>query len=401
MCPMVIFIMSAEATLAQLAIKTSGIVGHYWYSTLDANVIRHFVDKTFPSLAKDLIADCASGQGHRWKAGHDLLADVLPRFSSDPGGALHQTGHILLTDFPTKAGIPIPGLSANGIGQQLVEWGIPKGYLSLNIADGALGIMAVSESHADLLSSLNGGTLDAWSFFDTYAEGGIKFYAGLSTQNPLLIASGIEDVAAGLVRTYNTIELAIDEMVTTIDEFFGAALGGSLLGLGVSLLLWRNRPVKERIHKALFTGGRAAILGSAGAISPFLSMGLAAGFCFHELCKTIIDGKAVVREYKPGIYRVTLATCLESSSFREAWEAYSTSLHSIEQLTEKQAASINGQLSDTLKKLNTLIDSSVPELTDFSIPADVHSSKQTDITDMLNQREDDIAQLIGSMTKVD
>lgn len=392
--PMPISAMSAAVTLAQLVIQASGIAGHYWYATLDADVIRHFVDKTFPGLAKDLIADCASGQGHRWKAGHDLLADVLSRIASDPGGALHQAGHILLTDFPTKAGIPIPGLSAGGIGQQLVEWGIPKGYLSLNIADGALGIMAVSESHAELLTSLNGGTLDTWSFFDTYAEGGIKLCAGVCTENPLLIVSGIEDAAAGLVRTYNTVDLAIDEMVTTIEEFFGAALGGSLLGLGVSLMLWRNRPAEERIRKALFTGTRAAILGGAGAISPFLSLGLAAGFCFHELCKSIIDGKARVHEYEPGIFKVMLESSMESPTFKEAWEAYATCQRTIEELTAKQASEIRGHLASSMEALSSLLNSMAPELPAATLPVDA----KDDITAMLNKQQEDIEQLINRAT---
>lgn len=57
------------------------------------------VDKQFPSLAKSETADFISGGNHRWKGGHDLFMDVLPEFFRDPPRAMHDLGHILLTDF--------------------------------------------------------------------------------------------------------------------------------------------------------------------------------------------------------------------------------------------------------------------------------------------------------------
>lgn len=374
-------------SLDQIAIKAAGIAGRYWYGTLDAKVLRKYVDSLFPDLAKDAVADELKGQWHRWKDGHDLLTDVVSKLVSDPEAALHRAGHILFTDFPTKAGIPIPGFSANGIGQILADWGINKGYMCLNIADGTVGIMAVSESHTDLLMALNGGSLDGWSFFDTYVEGGLEIYAGFKTFNPLLIAAGFENVTAGIITTY-------DSLTITIEEFFGAALGGSLLGLGVSLLLWRNRPAEERIRKALFTGTRAAILGGASAISPFLSLGLAAGFCFHALCKSIIDGKARVHEYEPGIFKVMLESCMESPSFREAWEAYATCQRSIEELTAKQASEIQGHLATSMEALSSLLNSMAPELPAATLPVDAKDN----ITAMLNKQQDDIEQLLGRST---
>ena len=374
-------------SLDQIAIKATGIVGRYWYGALDAKVLRQYVDSLFPDFAKDAVADNLKGQWHRWKNRHDLLTDVGAKLFSDPEAAIHRAGHILLTDFPTKAGIPIPGFSANGIGQILADWGINKGYMCLNIADGTVGIMAISESHADLLTALNGGTMDGWTFFDTYVEGGLEIWAGVKTFNPLLMAAGFENVAAGIIATCDTFRV-------TIEEFFGAAFGGSLLGLGVSLLLWRNRPAEERIRKAIFTGTRAAILGGAGAISPFLSLGLAAGFCFHELCKSIIDGKARVHEYEPGIFKVMLESSMESPSFRDAWEAYATCQRSIEELTAKQASEIQGHLATSMEALSSLLNSMAPELPAATLPVD----SEGDITAMLNKQQDDIEQLLGRST---
>lgn len=383
--------MDDSINIAQLGIKTSGVVGHYWYASLDANVIRNFVDTSFSGLAKDVVADCARGQGHRWAAGHDLLTDVLPRFSSAPGGALHQAGHILLTDFPTKAGIPIPGLSAGGIGQQLVELGIPKGYLCLNVADSAIGIIAVSESHADLITSLNGGTLDGWTAFDTFGEGTLELYAGIQSQNPLLIIGGIENTLAGVVSTYNTIKIAIDKMVTTIEEFFGATLGGAMLGIGVSLFLSRNATTQERIRQVLLSGSRAAILGGASAISPFLSLGLAAGLCFHELCKSILNRKIVVHEYNKGIYRVTLESCMESETFREAWKSYYSHQQAIEAIGDSNTSLYKSFVNED-KQLEMNIDKVIPQ---EKLPIQsTDTNKEREIVNLINEQNRNIQQLL-------
>ena len=373
-------------TIGNALIQTMGMAGHYWYAELDSKVIRKFVDNAFPGLATDPIADCLDGRWHRWKEGHDLLTDVLPRITTDPGGALHQAGHILLTDFPTVDGIPIPGLSANGIGPQVLDsfkdirsqlqndplgigphildlfksHDINSGLLCINIDEalqGGIGIMAVSESHSDLIAAMNGGTLDGWTAFDTFGEGVIELEAGLhlheliltastgiTIYNPLLVAAAIENVVSGVIRTFNTIQLAIDDMFTSIEEFFGAVLGGSIIGIGISLFLSRKQSTSQRIQRALFTGARAAILGGAGVISPFLSMGLAAGFCFHELCKSIISGEAKVHEYKPGIFRVSLESCMTSPTFKAVWEAYTTQQRELEQHLNRQLVSIRKEL---------------------------------------------------------
>lgn len=423
-------------TIGNALIQTMGMAGHYWYAELDSKVIRKFVDNAFPGLASDPIADCLDGRWHRWKEGHDLLTDVLPRIATDPGGALHQAGHILLTDFPTTDGIPIPGLSANGIGSHVLDlfkdarsliksdplgigphildlfkdYSINSGLLCINIDEalqGGIGIMAVAEGHSDLIAAMNGGTLDGWTAFDTFGEGAIELAAGLNlphfiltastgitVHNPLLVAAAIENAVSGAIRTFNTIQLAIDEMVTSIEEFFGAVLGGSIIGIGISLFLSRKQSTSQRIQKALITGGRAAILGGAGAISPFLSLGLAAGFCFHELCKSIISGEAKVHEYKPDIFRVTLESCMESTSFREAWEAYATCQRSIEELTAKQASEIQGRLASSMEALSSLLNSMAPELPAATLPVDA----KDDITAMLNKQQEDIEQLINSST---
>ena len=101
----------------------------------------------FAKFANCPDADFLKGYGHRWEGGHDILVDVPKTLVKDgwlrphPIDAFQQVGHIVLTDLPTKAGIPIPGLSgSSSLGEWLVEAGIPKGYLSIHWADGAFGL---------------------------------------------------------------------------------------------------------------------------------------------------------------------------------------------------------------------------------------------------------------------
>lgn len=305
--------------MSEEAIKCIGVAGMYCYASISASGIRHFVDNTFPYFAKNAVADVASGQGHRWRAGHDLLVDVLPRMTQNPGEALHQAGHILLTDFPTKAGIPIPGFSESGLGKLLVEMGIPKGYLSLNVVDGVAGIYAIGEGYGDMVSAIQGGTLDGWTFFDTYGEGVVELCLGVQTQNPLMIAGGAENLAAGVIHTANT----IDEMIVTVEEFFGASLGASLIGMGISLFLSRHLPPPERAKYIAMNGARAALLGGASSISPLLACGLVCGILAYELGKALMSPCPQLPGYKLGAARVTLqALCDESSVFKQCWDVY-------------------------------------------------------------------------------
>ncbi|MBC2596468.1 hypothetical protein H5P28_19540 [Ruficoccus amylovorans] len=157
------------------------------------------MDGLFPFFAKFPLADSlASGGGHRWKAGHDLLLDLPGTFSQHGivEGYRHA-GHVLLTDFPTKAGIPIPGFSRAGLGQWLEGMGISNGWLNVNACDAGVGLFAVAEGSADLMQAFS-GTLDMgpWTFVDTFVEGGVEVVLGCWLENPFLLAGGIEKRAS-------------------------------------------------------------------------------------------------------------------------------------------------------------------------------------------------------------
>ena len=106
----------SPSDLWEVCIKSAAGGTQCAYMHIPADVLRNTVDGLFPSLAKNAAADAVSGFGHRWVHGHDLIMDIAGQFFRHPVHAVKQAGHILLTDFPTKAGIPIPGFSQSGLG---------------------------------------------------------------------------------------------------------------------------------------------------------------------------------------------------------------------------------------------------------------------------------------------
>ncbi len=266
--------MSVEAE----SLVVSGQVAYLW---IPAEEIRGFADGLFPYLAKCPLADVAQGAGHRFKTGHDLFVDVPRTFAEQGlGDAAHQTGHIVLTDFPTKAGIPIPGLSGSGLGEWLIGAGIPKGWLSLNLCDAGLGIIAIPEGASDLLNAISGTmTMDTATFFDTFGEGSVEIALALTlSANPLPLGiAGIANLLAGIVATVNTIAIHVDPIT-----FFGSSLTSALIGFVVGQSITR-KSVSESLELAL----RGGTIGALFAVS--------APFGFGAICAILAyqGGKAL------------------------------------------------------------------------------------------------------------
>jgi hypothetical protein len=246
------------------------------YVTIPADELRSFVDGLFPKLATYPAADSlAAGQGHRYVAGHDLFVDV-PSTVANEGtveGTKHA-GHILLTDFPTKAGIPIPGLSESGLGHLLEQVGIHRGWLQVNLCEAGLGILAVAEGSPDLIQAIHGALLmDVGTFFDTFVEGGIEVGISIATENPILLAGGLENIAAGIISTWNTIVVHVDPFA-----FLGSAATSAIIGFAVASGL-----VRSSLGNATIAGIRSGIVGSLFAVSPAFGFGALAGFVLYTL----------------------------------------------------------------------------------------------------------------------
>ena len=246
------------------------------YVSIPANELRSFVDALFPKFACYPMADTlASGFGHRYIAGHDLLLDVVNTVSKDGiGEGTKHAGHILLTDFPTKAGIPIPGFSDSGLGHILERAGIHRGWLQVNLCESGLGILAISEGSPDLIQAIHGTLLmNVSTFFDTFVEGGVEVSFAMATENPLLFVGGLENLAAGLISAWNTFSVHIDPFV-----FLGSAATSAIIGFGVASGL-----VRTSLGNAIITGIRSGVVGALFSVSPAFGFGALAGFVVYRL----------------------------------------------------------------------------------------------------------------------
>lgn len=266
---------------ASLATEIIVSPGQMLYMSIPANNLRNFADSLFPHLAKNPIADCTSGMGHRFKAGHDLIFD-LPSTMSNHGATegLKHAGHILLTDFPTQAGIPIPGLSHSGLGSLLEQWGIPKAWMSLNMSDAGFGFLAIADSHATLLAALQGHlSMDFGTALQTFGAGAIELkLAMIATANPVLMtAAGIQNILAGLVATWNTFSVYVDPL-----DFFGSAGMSALLGFGMAYGL-----VREDLTDATRDAIRSGTIGALYSVSTAFGYGALAGFSVCRLMSAL------------------------------------------------------------------------------------------------------------------
>ena len=251
---------------------------------IPASDLRNFADGMFPSLATNHVADSVRGYGHRYVAGHDLLLDVPDTLVKlGPGEALKQAGHVLLTDFPTKAGIPIPGFSQSGLGQLVERAGISSGWLQLNMTETGVGILAVADGATALAAALDGNlVMDSGTFLETFGAGTVELGIGLATENPLLSVAGIENILAGFVSTWETISVYVDPV-----ELLGAAGTSALLGFAVALALSRQSPTDAALSacRSGTVGALYSVSSAFGfaAVAGFLAIGLGRGLGhFHN-----------------------------------------------------------------------------------------------------------------------
>ncbi len=272
---------AANGHSASLATELLVSPGQMVYMHIPANELRNFADSLFPSLAKNQIADCASGMGHRYRAGHDILLDVPSTlFNHGPTDALKHFGHIIATDFPTKAGIPIPGFSHSGLGHLLEQWGIPKAWMSLNISDAGFGFLAIADGHSTLMAAIQGQlNMDFGTALQTFGAGALELkLAMVATTNPLLMtAAGVQNILAGLVATWNTFSVYVDPL-----EVFGAAGVSALLGFGMAKCL-----VGEETTVATRDAIRSGTIGAMYSVSTAFGYGALAGFVVCRLANAL------------------------------------------------------------------------------------------------------------------
>ncbi len=249
------------------------------YMSIPHKVLREsvdgFVDRLIPGLSNNPFADSVRGYGHRYRAGHDILFDV-PRtmVNHGPMNGLRHAGHILATDFPTKAGIPIPGFSQSGFGPLLEQAGIHRGWMQLNFCDAGLGFYVIAEGSTDLAQALQGTlTMDWGTFFDTFVEGSLEISCAMATQNSLFILGAAENIFAGLISSWNTLSVYINPL-----DFFGSMGTSALIGFCLAYNL-----AGENLSDAGKDAIRSGTIGALFTLSSAFGFGALAGFTAYRL----------------------------------------------------------------------------------------------------------------------
>jgi hypothetical protein len=270
-----------SSLLGELAI----LPGHFVYMQIPSADLRSFVDGLFPQLAKNPIADCTSGFDHRYLAGHDLLLDV-PRTLEGHGllEGLRHAGHVVLTDFPTRAGIPIPGFSHTGLGELLESAGIARGWLQLSLFENSLGILAIADGSSTLAAALAGKLeMDLAIACQTFGTGSVEIGLAVVTSNPLLLAGGLQDILAGLVATWNSMNVQIDPL-----EFFGAGFMSALIGFGLGYGIGG-----EQLSDSLLLASRSGVVAALFKVSMAFGFGALAAMAAVRIGQSLADQQNV------------------------------------------------------------------------------------------------------------
>ena len=197
-------------------VRTSNVYNDLWRK-LDSEI-----GKIFTKYKTNSYLDCALGRWHRWRVpGHDPI-DVLKQIIKDPlGRGQWDFGHVFITDFFTKDGIPIPGLSQEYLGKYLVgilkNLGVdnPIKWLNLNGFDYLFGGFSIYNATNELGKALSDSIIDYewYDYFHTFGAGAFDIYVGVQTANVLLLGSGIENFVAGSIMLYK--DIMIDKVPST------------------------------------------------------------------------------------------------------------------------------------------------------------------------------------------
>ncbi len=268
------------------------------YISIPSDSLRYFIDHLFPSFAKCQTADYLTGFAHRYRGGHDLFLDICSTFKGQGlKETIHQAGHILLTDFPTKAGIPIPGFSQSGLGGLLQEWGISSGWLQLNVCDTTVGIIAVAESHPELCDALDGLIeMNSSTFFDTFVEGSLELTFAYLWQNPVLLFAGLENITTGFITTWQTYSIYVNPL-----EFFGAGITSALIGFFITRIL-----KSDNKNLAYLNAIKSGAIGLSFVINPAFGFGAVLAVLSFQFGKYLAKKKETVSSVKIDINKTEL-----------------------------------------------------------------------------------------------
>ena len=197
----------------------------------------------------------------------------------------------MATDLVTKNGVPLlsPGYqyiekisSLTGISpSKIAPW------VSMNIFDLGVSVISVWDSYGNVMEVMNGQAQWGFSYgLKTLGGGAIKIGSGLATHNPILLGSGVTDVACGTVTAYKYYTQPMICGVPLTEVLSEAAYGALFSALFAGVELYMKRNEMSNSEKFKFLAERVAsggVLSALSVISMPVSITASATYSFAKL----------------------------------------------------------------------------------------------------------------------
>ncbi|MDD5091528.1 MAG: hypothetical protein PHQ23_11510, partial [Candidatus Wallbacteria bacterium] len=222
----------------------------------------------------DVIDGAVRGPGHRWLNHHpvDFLKEYL--FGEVPGLSVTDYMRHAFCDLITTKGMP---LLTQDVHHWLVEMGINHQFLlewaHVNLFDITIGTITLLDGSRTLVLALTSQL--PWNgvetFVMTFGKGALELAGGISTQNPILVASGICNVGAGTVSYYKHIHMpnySLPGSQGLINGFLGGMGAGAVITAIRVGLAWNETTAAEKALVATETMGISGVLGMLAKITP-------------------------------------------------------------------------------------------------------------------------------------
>lgn len=163
------------------------------------NLTQHLDKSILPNASKELALwmDTINGQAggwyHRVQHGHDYLMNIHEVYDKFGAEGVIKYPYELLKDFTTPHGVPMPGTEFL-VNHKIIGAKSATEWLSCNVGDIFTGSIAFYSTYKLYKKSKNNNLKKndiIWASIGL----GIKIVSGVATTNPVLILSGITDVA--------------------------------------------------------------------------------------------------------------------------------------------------------------------------------------------------------------